>query len=216
MSQIANTAAADYHARRSRPGLESASKTQNWEDRATRYVSNKAIFTTSASADVQKTKKKSTDQIIWIKDVFARHLAAKEDFSPANSDLNTHNCILMSTDLFLMAIFFPCISFFSFSFTWNQHKRIWTWIFWRNPQLFWAVAPQYASHQSLNKKFEIQRVKSTFPPRTKNTRETAEKQSALSENASRGGNVFQQRQQLCPRCWNHLRALGLLECDYES
>lgn len=81
----------------------------------------------------------------------------------------------MSTDLFLMAIFFPCISFFSFSFTWNQHKRIWTWIFWRNPQLFWAVAPQYASHQSLNKKFEIQRVKSTFTPRTKNTRETAEK-----------------------------------------
>lgn len=63
-----------------------------------------------------KKQKKSTDQIIWIKDVFARHLAAKEDFSPANSDLNTHNCILMSTDLFLMAIFFPCISFFSFFF----------------------------------------------------------------------------------------------------
>lgn len=46
--------------------------------------------------------------------MFARHLAAKEDFSPANSDLNTHNCILMSTDLFLMAIFFPCMSFFFF------------------------------------------------------------------------------------------------------
>lgn len=59
MSQIANTAAADYHARRSRSGLESAPKTQNQEDRATRHVSNKAIFTTSASADVQKKKKKA-------------------------------------------------------------------------------------------------------------------------------------------------------------
>lgn len=58
MTQIANTLAADYHARGSRSGPESASKIQKWEDRSTRYVSNKAIFTTSASADVQGKKKK--------------------------------------------------------------------------------------------------------------------------------------------------------------
>ena len=116
MTQIENTVAADYPARWSRSGLKSASKIQKWEDRATRHVSNKAIFTPSASAHVQKQKQKksSTDQIIWIKDVFARHLAAQEDFSPASSDLNTHNCILMSTDLLLVAIFIPFISFFLF------------------------------------------------------------------------------------------------------